>query len=85
MWKPSSSCSPNTYTKDLITDDDRDSAQAVLPETQVELGEVQALGSHAYSTRNRCSRDYPARPRNPRALLVTAATIMESEEGARLL
>src|SRR5579859_8188995 len=49
----------------LITDDDRDRAQAVVPETPVELGEVQALGSHAYPTRNRCSRDYPAQPGNP--------------------
>ena len=46
----------------LITDDDQDRAQAVVPETPVELREVQALGSHAYSTRNRRSRDYSARP-----------------------
>ena len=49
----------------LVTDDDQDRAQAVVPGTPVELREVQALGSHAYSTRNRRSRDYSARPGNP--------------------
>ena len=44
----------------LITDDDQDRAQAVVPGTPGELREVQALGSHAYSTRNWRSRDYPA-------------------------
>jgi len=39
--------------------------KAVIPETPVELREVQALGSHAYSTPNRRSRDYSAWPGNP--------------------
>ena len=59
----------------LVTDDDQDRAQAVVPETPVELREVQALGSHAYSTRNRRPRDYSARPGNPGREKADAETV----------
>ena len=39
----------------LITDTDQDGEQAFILGTAVELREVRSLGTHAYTTRNRCA------------------------------